>query len=82
MFKGSLGSRRTGGHYPLKMILPNNFPMAPPRIYFDMQLPMEVVQQLAYIGQQNMVSIPYTQQWQPTSNLTQLIQFLAPQVDA
>ena len=43
MFKGSLGSRRTGAQYPLKMILPNNFPMAPPRIYFDMQLRMEVV---------------------------------------
>ena len=33
IFKGTTST----GH-PLKIIIPNNYPMAPPRIYFDMQM--------------------------------------------
>lgn len=63
--------------YPVKYILPANYPLAPPKIYFDFQLPMEVVKALDYIGEQNMINFAYTQQWNPQfSNLTYLTQSL------
>jgi hypothetical protein len=34
--------------------------MAPPKIYFDFQLPVEVVKSCGYIGEQNMIIFPYT----------------------
>ncbi len=32
------------------MILPTNYPLAPPKVYFDKQLPFDVVSKLNYIG--------------------------------
>lgn len=59
--------------YPVKYILPSNYPFAAPKIYFDFQLPMDVVKSLNYVGDQNMIILPYTQQWNPSlSNLTEL----------
>ena len=63
--------------YPVKMILPTNYPMAPPKIYFDFQLPVDVVRQIGYIGEQNALTLPYNQQWNyQYSNLLQMAQQL------
>jgi len=70
-------------YHPIKMILPTNYPLAPPRVYFDKQLPVEVVQKLSYIGQQNIITIPYMQYWNPNvSSLSMLIGALIPIISA
>lgn len=72
---------RFGSSYKLKLIIPSNYPMSPPMCYFDQNLPQEVVRRLDYIGQQNMLTIPYLQTWNPhQSNLTMLVNQLLPVV--
>ena len=39
--------------YPLKIILPTNYPMAAPKIYFDMQMDVNVLSSLSYVNQQS-----------------------------
>lgn len=51
--------------YPVKYILPVQYPLYPPKIYFDFQLPLDVVKSVDYIGDNNMLSIPYIKAWNP-----------------
>jgi hypothetical protein len=61
VFKGPIPVPALRQQFPVKYILPANYPMAPPKIYFDFQLPMEVVKSCSYIGEQNMIIFPYIQ---------------------
>jgi ubiquitin-protein ligase len=80
VFKGA-AMDRFGQSYKLKFIIPSNYPMSPPMCYFDQNLPQEVVRRLDYIGQQNMLTIPYLQRWNPQqSNLTMMVNELMPVV--
>ena len=42
-----------GYGYPLKIILPTDYPQRPPRIYFDMQVDMSVLDSLPYVNKQS-----------------------------
>jgi hypothetical protein len=54
----------------------------PPKVYFDMQLTLDVVKRLDYIGDQNMLTITYMKQWNPIhSTLAELLANLIPLVD-
>ena len=48
-------------YHPIKYILPNNYPQAPPKVYLDKQLTSDIAQRLPYLGAQNMITIPYLQ---------------------
>ena len=39
-----------GNYHPLKFILPTNYPLSHPRVYFDKQLSVDIVSRLPYIG--------------------------------
>jgi ubiquitin-protein ligase len=72
--------------YPVKYIIPSNYPMAPPKVYFDFQLSMDIVKAVDYIGQQNVLNFQYLQMWNPqfcsltnmTQQLFQLVQSKPP----
>ena len=53
VFKGAVPVHSMRMQYPIKYILPTNYPLTPPKIYFDFQLSMEIVKSLDYIGFQN-----------------------------
>jgi hypothetical protein len=36
--------------HPIKIIITSNYPLTAPRVYYDKQLPLDVVQKLNYIG--------------------------------
>lgn len=70
-------------YHPIKIILPTNYPIAPPRVYFDKQLTMDIIQSLSYMGQQNMIWIPYLQHWNAqTCNLVMMMNQLLPVIAA
>lgn len=43
VFQGPINCHSMRTAFPIKLILPANYPLSPPKVYFDMQLPMEVV---------------------------------------
>lgn len=60
--------------YPLKIILPTNYPMMPPRIYFDMQMQKSVLDQLAYVNKQSMMIEPdCVKNWRANTTLEQVV---------
>lgn len=73
VFKGPIICHTVNNQFPIKIILPLRYPNEAPRIYFDMQLTMNVVQTLNYIGAQNMITIPYMQGWGMNHNLCHLM---------
>jgi ubiquitin-protein ligase len=82
VLKGFMTSSITKGNYPLKLIIPVNYPNVPPKVYFDMQLTLDVVKRLDYIGDQNMLTITYMKHWNPIqSTLAELLANLIPLVD-
>jgi hypothetical protein len=50
-------------YYPLKIILPTDYPKSAPRCYYDMQLTSDIIQRLTYLNNQNQISISYLQMW-------------------
>ena len=53
--------------YPLKVILPLNYPVQPPCIYFDTPTPLHVLQQLPYmVAQKGLIETPLIQNWDPS----------------
>ena len=65
IFKGTTSS----GH-PLKIILPSNYPMMPPRIYFDMQMQQSQLMSLNYVNKQTMhIEAGSVKQWRANYTL-------------
>ena len=59
---------------PLKIILPSNYPMGPPRIYFDMQMQKSVIDALPYVNKQTMMIEPDSvKNWRSTFTLDQVV---------
>lgn len=50
VFKGKLTSKITGGSYPINIVLPSNYPNEKPKVYFDMQISIDIVKRVGYIG--------------------------------
>jgi len=60
--------------YPLKIILPANYPMSPPRIYFDMQMSKTALDSLAYVNKQTMMIEPDSvKNWRANTTLEQVV---------
>ena len=53
VFIGMLAGKIHVGGYPIKIILPSNYPIHPPKVYFNMNLSIEIVKRVGYIGEQN-----------------------------
>ena len=69
VFKGVASS----GH-PLKVILPTNYPMSPPRIYFDTQMQREQLTGLSYFNEQTMqLEADSIKQWRGNYTLLQAV---------
>ena len=60
--------------YPLKIILPANFPMEAPRIYFDMQMDVKILNSLSYVNQQSKcIETDLVKQWRSNYTLEQVV---------
>jgi hypothetical protein len=52
-------------------------------VYLDQQAPAEIIQRLDYLGQNNMINIPYLQTWNMnTHSVAGMMQALMPIVTA
>ena len=61
-------------NYPLKIIIPTNYPMSPPRIYFDMQMDVNVLNTLSYVNQQSKaIETDMVKQWRSHYTLEQVV---------
>ena len=60
--------------YPLKIILPTNYPMAPPRIYFDMQMDLKVLDSLTYVNRESKcIETDLVKTWRSNYTLEQVV---------
>jgi len=74
VFRGAFQVVVGGPAYPIKIILPNQYPQQPPKVYFDMQLPPQTMQALQYVNAQNAeLQTNYHKQWNPQYTLTQVM---------
>lgn len=61
IYKGAINA--SGGIYNIKIIVPTNFPFMAPRVYLDMRVTVSAAQARSWLGDQNIILIPYLQQW-------------------
>ena len=60
--------------YPLKIILPTDYPQRPPRIYFDMQMDISALDALPYVNKQSkQIETDSIRSWRSTYTLEQVV---------
>ena len=63
-----------GMQYPIMIVLPPQFPMIAPKIYFDFALDNNIVKQLDYVGANNELTFPYIKNWNgQMCNISQML---------
>ena len=65
VFKGCCFSNVSRQQHAIKIILPANYPILAPRVYFDFNLSVEITRTLDYIGQNNMLTTNTINSWNP-----------------
>ena len=64
----------TAYQYPLKIILPTDYPQRPPRIYFDMQMDLSVLDSLPYVNKQSkQIETDSVRRWRSTYTLDMIV---------